>query len=380
MASIFGRFRKSSLVALGLALVLGLGAALTRAADRDFVFFQSSDPHIGSADKKANPPITQDQWAADAAANLKQMLAVIGQPYPTVGPLHDVPPATVAKPRGFIIAGDLTDALDWPRFETIFPPAGFDNGTIPLFLCIGNHDGSPKGATRLGVLAANRRLQKEGRLAAISDNGLHYAWNWDGVHFVCVNLYPADKTDPETPFQYGKPGDGSWNDPMGALTFLTDYLKKNVGNSGQPVIIWQHYGYCEGFNFDWNWWSAKLRRTFYDAVKDYNIVALLHGHTHLAAHYRWPDLKEDPKEVNRLFGEAVPQDLKSFDVFSGGSVGNDTMYVFRILNDQLIAAHHGPQGWSKDASLDVVKSIAAPAKTAAAQPATKQTFKLEIGK
>jgi len=138
---------------------------------------------------------------------------------------------------------------------------------------------------------------------------------------ICVNLCPADTTDNETPFKYGHPGPGSWNDSRGALTFLTGYLRQRVGTSGDPVIIWQHYGYCEGFNFDWNWWSAKQRRAFYDAIKGYNIVALLHGHTHAPARYRWPDPANDATEVRRLFGDKPPANLRAFDVFSGGSFG-----------------------------------------------------------
>jgi len=138
---------------------------------------------------------------------------------------------------------------------------------------------------------------------------------------ICVNLCPADTTDNETPFKYGHPGPGSWNDSRGALTFLTGYLRQRVGTSGDPVIIWQHYGYCEGFNFDWNWWSAKQRRAFYDAIKGYNIVALLHGHTHAPARYRWPDPANDATEVRRLFGDKPPEKLRAFDVFFGGSFG-----------------------------------------------------------
>ncbi len=198
------------------------------------------------------------------------------------------------------------------------------------------------------------------------------------MHFVCVNLCPADTTDPETPFKFGKPGPGSWNDPMGALTFLTTYLCQQVGTSGEPVIIWQHYGFCEGFNFDWNWWSARQRRAFYEAVKDYNVVALLHGHTHAPARYRWPDPQRDAEELRRLFGDAPRANLRSFDVFSAGSLGGGTFYVVRILDDRLIAAHCDRRGWSANPALYVVKPlrVAGDVVVPAARPAVEPPRKL----
>jgi hypothetical protein len=201
-------------------------------------------------------------------------------------------------------------------------------------------------------VARNRQHQAAGRLSAISENGLHYALKWDGVHIVGVNLAPADATDADTPFTYGKPGQGSWNDPEGALSFLAKYLREQVGSSNEPVIVWQHYGYCEGFNFDWNWWSLPQRRRVYDTLKPYNVVALLHGHTHAAAHYRWPDRATSAAEVKRLFGEVVPADMRSYDVFSAGSLGDGRAYVFRILGDRFIARHRGPNGWTGDPALD----------------------------
>ena len=300
--------------------------------------------------------------AATVRQTLDNMLGLVGQPYPSRKLLPDLPSGKIAQPRGVIIAGDLTDYGDWPRFRAGIP--GRWRRGPAKYLC------SSESATMTATRKAPRGWafwpatgcsSRKHLIDGVSDNGLHYAWNWDGVHFVCVNLCPADSTDAQTPFKYGHPGPGSWNDPLGALTFLKDYLRKNV-RGGEPVIIWQHYGYCEGFNFDWEWWSAKQRREFYDAVKDCNIAAILHGHTHAPARYRWPDAKADPKEVERLFGQSPPKDLRSFDIFSGGSFGGGTYYLFRVLGDRLIALHHDRNGWSKGEDLDLIKRLAVPAK------------------
>ena len=347
-----------TLLAAAAALLLA-SATFAAEVSRDLVFLMSSDPHLGSEALKANPPVTSDQVAATAKANLDSVLKLIGEPYPS-GLLPGLPVGRIAAPRALLLAGDLTDNGAWPLFETIFPPL-LEPGSIPVFVAAGNHDGEPSGPSRQGILARNRLHAAAKRIEVIATNGFHYAWQWEGVHFICVNLCPADTTDAETPFTYGKPGPGSWNDPLNALQFLKDYLK-NVGPTA-PVIIWQHYGYCEGFNFDWNWWSAKQRRLFYDAVKDHHIVALLHGHTHAPAHYLWPDPKADRQEVERLFGDVPPQDLRSFEVFSAGSVGGGAFYLFRIVNDQLFALHHDVRGWNKDPVLTTVTSLSATAPT-----------------
>ncbi len=31
----------------------------------------------------------------------------------------------------------------------------------------------------------------------LSDNGLHYSWDWDDVHFVVLGIYPADVQNPK---------------------------------------------------------------------------------------------------------------------------------------------------------------------------------------
>jgi hypothetical protein len=176
-----------------------------------------------------------------------------------------------------------------------------------------------------------------------------------------LSRYAADAIDPASAFKFGTPGPGSWHDPQGALMFLKEYLQKAVGTSGAPVILCQHLGFDEGFSIDWRWWSSGDRRRLYDAIREYNVVAILHGHTHAPAHYRWPDPKTGAAEVERLFGKEPPRDLRSFDVFCAGASqrerGPGEFYVFRAVGDRLVAAHRGAAGWSADPALHAVKTI-----------------------
>ena len=332
---------------------------------RDVTFFVASDPHIG-VQEKDKPVKSTEEIVAAGRRKTEAIAGLIGKPYPAHGPLRTLAAGNVAPPRGLLIAGDLTDNLRWDAYEQVFPAAGIPTGSGPLtvFPILGNHDGNPDGATRKGFVAENRARQKAGKLAALSENGMHYALNWDGVHVVCVSPCPADTTDAETPFKYGKPGSGSWNDPQGALTFLKDYLRTKVGHSGEPVFVMQHYGF-DGFSTnDWNWWTPKQRRAFYDALQGYEIAGIIHGHDHHAAHYRWPDPEKNPAEVQRLFDDSPPAGLRSYDVFSCG----DLCWVFRVWNDRLIAAHYGrpASGWNP--ALCALKPLAR-SPTSAAKPA-----------
>ena len=103
------------------------------------------------------------------------------------------------------------------------------------------------------------------------------------------------------------------------LAFLKEHLRTKVRPSDAPAVLVHHYGLDAMSTNEWNWWTPKQRKAYYDAIRPYNIVAIIHGHDHHAAHYRWPDPQQNPEEVRRVFGEA-PADPRSYDVFSCGEL------------------------------------------------------------
>lgn len=347
---------------LFLAVFTG-GAQAAAPAERDFTFFVFSDIHLGTDKPDAKPPVTPEMARQHVHGNLEEMRGLVGKPFPQKGDLKALNLGTIPAPRGLFILGDLTDGHrdptkrgeQWKTFEELFPPAGsvFGSQPVPAFASLGNHDGEAAGPQGQGLIRYHRTLQAAGRLAALSDNGLHYALNWDGLHIIGVNLCAADTIDEQTPFRFGKPAKGSWNDPQGALTFLANYLKKNVGNSGQPVIVVQHYGFDAFSLNDWNWWTPRQRRAMYDLLKDFNVAAILHGHNHFTEHYRWPEPKRHEADIKAMFGDAPPADLRQFDVLSCGGV----CWVFRVKGSQLIAAHFNGPKWSPNDADYIVKSL-----------------------
>jgi len=330
---------------------------------RDFTFILLSDTHVGAENLKANPPVTREETLSRLRTNLDTMRGWVGRPYPDRPEFAGLNLGSVAVPRGLIILGDLTDGHkdparqqdQWLTFETLFPVRGvsFGDSVVPVFPCAGNHDGELAGPARQGLIGRNRALMQGGRVAALSTNGVHFALNWEGVHFVSLGLCPADTTDAETPFKYGKPGPGGWNDPQGALTFLKDYLARHVGASGQPIVLMHHYGF-DGFSEnDWNWWTVKQRRALYELLEGYNVVAIFHGHDHHADHYHWPDPKLHAADLDCFFEGKPPTNPRQYDILSCGPVA----WLIRIRDHQLIAAHFKGPGWPTDPGDFFVKGL-----------------------
>ena len=337
--------------------------AQTNAKARDFTIFLLSDIHLGAENLQANPPVTREQTLAKVRANLEAMRGLVGQPYPDRAAFAGLKLGAVAAPRGLFILGDLTDghrepALaqeQWQTFDALFPAPGvaFDGKKAPVFALAGNHDGAVAGPQRQGLVGRNRALEQTGQLAARSPNGVHYALNWDGVHFIFLNLCPADAPDTATPFKFGTQGPGSWNDPQGALSFLADYLARHVGASGAPVVLLQHYGFDTFSLNDWNWWTLKQRRALYDLRKHYNVAAFFHGHNHRAEHYRWPDPQSPAADLAYFFDGKPSPNPRQYDVLSCGLA----CWVIRIRGDQLIAAHFNGRGWAAAPANFFVKSL-----------------------
>ena len=71
-----------------------------------------------------------------------------------------------------------------------------------------------------------------------------------------------------------------------ALSFLRDNLRQHVGNSNRPVIIYQHYGFDE-FGYEDRWWTLNHKDAFLDVIRPYNVILIMHGHTHATYRYEW---------------------------------------------------------------------------------------------
>lgn len=247
----------------------------SRADARDVTFISTSDPHYRHTDHKAGHHNDLN------AASIEEMNRITEVEWPAKlggGP--------IAKPRGVLCIGDLVDdgdhregkrnitAEQWGHYATHFGVDGTDALLkYPVFEAWGNHCGPPVGkekngfSTQAQLVARNKQRLDKGLISSLHTNGLHHSWDWDDVHFVQLNIYPADQQNPKVKYS------AEWHNPQGALTFLKEDLADKVGDSGRPVVLLSHCG------FDTDWWIPEDWKAAYEVARDYNVILYLYGHT-----------------------------------------------------------------------------------------------------
>jgi len=302
-----------------LVAVFLTGAAVTAASllfipkrtAGGITFFITSDTHYG---------LSQTVAAADEKT-IDAMNTLPGKAYPReIG-------GTVAAPRGVAVLGDLTNdggspdaAVSWRRFAEDFGINGEGRLKYPVYELPGNHDGGDEQNVRRGIRERNKLRPG---LDGASPNGISYSWDWAEVHCVSLGLFAGTDGD-EVVNPWGRRFDGPWRLPGHSLKFLKEDLARNVGSSGRPVILFQHYGWDvwgEG------WWSDRERQELAAAIKGYNVIAIFWGHSHV---------------VLRL-------DLDGIPGFCAGAAQADPLpgsfLVVRIRPKQLDVAERKAEGW-----------------------------------
>ncbi len=215
------------------------------------------------------------------------MNAVAGESFPEEPGLK----VKVSTPRGVVVLGDIVDDGDSPEVEKFWQEYVADFGlkgdqllAYPVYEGFGEHDGSSGGLVRTNLRSRNRLRPG---LKSISSDGQHYSWDWGTVHFVHLNLYPGSGGE-EYLNIWRRRVSGDARYPKHSLEFLVEDLRRNVGSSGRPVVIFQHYGFDS-----WSeaWWTQKERAAFFQAIQPYNVIAIFWGHAHVAQSLNWNDIK-----------------------------------------------------------------------------------------
>ena len=185
-------------------------------------------------------------------------------------------------PFGVVIPGDLTESglpAQWKQFTDSWGVNGEKKIKYQVFESFGNHDGNIDDVVRTGVTKRNK-FRRE--IKAISENGLHYSWDRNGIHFIMLGSYPGNAWDSTCGWcHYFKQ---SFKDPQESLAFLEKDLKENVKGTHKPIVLFFHYGWDD---FSKLWWTGGEQSAFYDIIKAENVVAIFHGHDHGVASYKW---------------------------------------------------------------------------------------------
>jgi cytolysin (calcineurin-like family phosphatase) len=244
-------------------------AYISAVSARDVTFFVAADLHYG-----------QDQLKNNEEGN-KKVIALMNGISGTKFPKAEF--GTVQTPRGVLLAGDLTDSgtsvnydgisLGMHAFDGFIDDYPVNNVSgvhihFPVYECYGNHDVQKQtgDAVLKGMIERNKKRATQ---VNVSDNGLHYSWDWDDVHFINLNIYGG--------------GEG---DARNSLDFLKIDLTQRVGKSGRPVVILQHYGF-DKLSIEDRWWKQPERDALYEVIKNYYIAAFFTGHEHRCHKVEW---------------------------------------------------------------------------------------------
>jgi cytolysin (calcineurin-like family phosphatase) len=219
---------------LSALLLLALPAGPVSAAEpKSFTFLVGSDSHFGARGMEE-----QNRRLVE------QMNALPGTEYPPeVG-------GQVEEPRGVLFLGDTTDnglLEEFAQFEASYGLTGTD-GLLryPVFEAIGNHDVNSSSPIK------ERVKRRHG--------GINYSWEWEGVHFACLDMYPDSRT--------------------------IDWLLQDLHRVGRerPLVLFFHYS-LEGYYSDF--WSQEDKDAFARAIEPFNVAAIFHGHEHRVGRYVW---------------------------------------------------------------------------------------------
>ena len=257
----------------------------------------------------------------------------------------------VARIRGVLMTGDITqngrDARETPAneygvFAADYGLCGNRILRFPMFEGYGNHDFRSWNNLLYGNehpvadSVSVRNPYRVGLTNQAPGKAGHYSWDWDGIHFINLNLCPSDIVPvvPDAPV--------GTRDPRLALTYLVDDLAA-VG-TGRPVVIMHHY-YPHAATFEWD--QAQID-AYASAISGYQVIAILHGHSHGTGTGTWQGIP--------IFNLGSPFYL------SYNPDGRGHYSVFRITNDRLYAfdvswdptnpaSIVGPDDWSRAVDL-----------------------------
>jgi len=201
----------------------------------------------------------------------------------------------VAQPHGVIHCGDIIDNGDKgpaknKMVETeaaaFVADWGLNGSDGKLRWTVrevhGNHC-APHGDTPMISLIKQRNQRRAG-LKNVSPNGLHYSWDWAGVHFIALGIVVGQVREVTRKRRYA---------PLDSLDFMKCDLAEHVGDSGRPVVIVHHVDvarYSAAVPDEkvlHNEWDYADVAAYHSALKPYRIAALLCGHTHVRNIFKW---------------------------------------------------------------------------------------------
>jgi len=277
-------------------------------------FFFVTDTHYLA--EKENPQAMNEASATKCRKLVELLNKLPGEKIP-----EEAGGGTIGEIHGVIHGGDVVDSADknggpypeminteFARFEQDYGLTGKD-GLLkyPVYEVHGNHDG-PQGNTAV-VKGIMRRNETRPSVKHISENGLHYSWDWGHVHFINLGIVVGETGEDLQRRRYA---------PMGSLAFLRKDLEK-LGDAKRPIVITQHIDiarYSVPYEKDEEKflhmeWHPQDVQSFYKTIRPFNVIADFFGHTHVRNIYGW---EGTPKMKGFKTGEV--------DIFNGDNASH----------------------------------------------------------
>jgi len=259
--------------------------------------------------------------------------------------------------RGLIIAGDLTQAgsrsipagtqpcREYTAYRDAFGRCGTEGRLrFPVYEGYGNHDfprwPSPGDINNHPVIDYLDRIAAGHRPGAASDlyddttaGTGHYAWRWDDIWFVQLNLKPGSTEEyiPTT-------GLMRIADPHGSRRFLKEFLLSRGSSSSRQIVLVAHYPiYSDRISDDERSSLCQLIYNAQHASGDFSgagqklattwpVIAYLHGHTHSR-----PDPHDHPYPCPSPYGSVEIPEFSVGTPLYGGTQNLPGQMHFTIM-------------------------------------------------
>ncbi|MGN6550487.1 MAG: metallophosphoesterase [Pararhizobium sp.] len=272
-------------------------------------------------------------------------------------------PSPIERPRGVVIAGDLTDdgggqvvvpgeGTQLQQFSHRYQAGrGPDQIHFPVYVGLGNHDLDQDGpkAHRDWYRREMRDYVEINYRPSVfykpplpatdydpySDN---YAWDWDNLHLVQAQRFAGDTR----------------KGAVDSLPWLRQDLEAYAAD-GRPVILFQHYGWDAFSVGRWDparhrfdpqglgpsrWWTDGERAELLEAIADFNVIGIFHGHQHdRELIYRVGGLDVFSAKAAYLGGFAVVRVTADRMDVAFAEAGADGSVTFGKTFSKAIAAH-----------------------------------------
>ncbi len=371
------RFSRRAFLQAGVGAAYALGTLPYRgladeAAEEPVAFFVISDTHY-LADRERPTRLT----AGSAAVNERLVETLNELPGSAIP--QEIGGGRVSRPRGVLHLGDIVDTGDklgnihaqmtdteWKHYVEQVGLTGKEGKLRwPVYEVHGNHD-SPRqrNAPIEGII---RRNADRSGLANVSDNGVHYSWDWGSVHFVALGVVVGPNADGLPIGRY---------DAYESLPFLIADLERHVGGSGRPVVLLHHVDLhryarpcdtsrrggsramcCNGMaRIAWcnsgctrsagitlDEWGPCDVAAYHRAVTPYNVAAVFHGHLHSRRTEHWDGARLDATDGIPVFGSN-----------NSGAGGTDRSLLYCCIeHEHLVVREYrsrGAPGWHKEQS------------------------------